>query len=130
MCATSVESNWPWMYSSAAEAASPASFQPLKAQTITGLRKSGRSLQTTSGTRHSYPAAAFRTPGAVRAAGQDGVMPAVAESRPTVAELRAGGEVEGVFACSRKDRLVARNGSPYLAVELRDRSGSIPARAF
>jgi len=35
-----------------------------------------------------------------------------------------------VFACSRKDRLVTRNGSPYLALELRDRSGSIPARAF
>jgi 3'-5' exoribonuclease len=48
----------------------------------------------------------------------------------TVAELRAGGEVEGVFACTRKDRLTARNGSPYLAVELRDRTGAIPARAF
>ena len=40
----------------------------------------------------------------------------------TVAELRAGGEVEGVFACTRKDRLTARNGTPYLAVELRDRT--------
>jgi 3'-5' exoribonuclease len=48
----------------------------------------------------------------------------------TVAELRAGGEVEGVFACTRKDRLTARNGSPYLAVELRDRTGVIPGRAF
>jgi 3'-5' exoribonuclease len=47
-----------------------------------------------------------------------------------VAELRAGGEVEGVFACTRKDRLVARSGSPYLAVELQDRTGAIPARAF
>ena len=47
-----------------------------------------------------------------------------------VAELRAGGEVEGVFACSRKDRLAARNGTTYLAVELRDRTGAIPARAF
>ena len=47
-----------------------------------------------------------------------------------VAELRAGGEIEGVFACSRKDRLAARNGTTYLAVELRDRSGAIPARAF
>jgi 3'-5' exoribonuclease len=47
-----------------------------------------------------------------------------------VAELRAGGEVEGVFACSRKDRLAARNGTNYLAVELRDRTGAIPARAF
>jgi 3'-5' exoribonuclease len=55
----------------------------------------------------------------------------VAEStRVSVAELRAGGEVRGVFACTRKDRLLAKSGSPYLAVELRDRSGAIPARAF
>jgi 3'-5' exoribonuclease len=50
--------------------------------------------------------------------------------RTAIAELRAGAELSGVFACSRKDRLVARNGSPYLAVELRDRTGAIPARAF
>ncbi|MBA3298523.1 MAG: HDIG domain-containing protein [Thermoleophilaceae bacterium] len=50
--------------------------------------------------------------------------------RTTVAELRAGGEVDGVFACSRKDRLTARSGSAYLALELRDRSGAIPGRAF
>ena len=48
----------------------------------------------------------------------------------TIAELRAGGEVDGVFACTRKDRLTARNGTPYLAVELRDRTGAIPGRAF
>ena len=48
----------------------------------------------------------------------------------TIAELRPGGEVDGVFACTRKDRLTARNGSPYLAVELRDRTGAIPGRAF
>jgi 3'-5' exoribonuclease len=48
----------------------------------------------------------------------------------TIAQLRPGGEVEGVFACTRKDRLTARNGSPYLAVELRDRTGAIPGRAF
>ncbi len=35
-----------------------------------------------------------------------------------------------MFACTRKDRLFTRNGSPYLALELRDRSGSIAARAF
>jgi 3'-5' exoribonuclease len=50
--------------------------------------------------------------------------------RGTIAELRAGGELSGVFACSRKDRLVARNGAPYLSVELRDRTGAVPARAF
>jgi 3'-5' exoribonuclease len=49
---------------------------------------------------------------------------------PTIAELRAGGEIEGVFACTRKDRLTARSGTPYLALELRDRSGAIQARAF
>jgi 3'-5' exoribonuclease len=48
----------------------------------------------------------------------------------TIAELRAGGEVEGVFACTRKDRLTAKNGAAYLAVELRDRTGAIPGRAF
>ena len=47
-----------------------------------------------------------------------------------IAELRDGGEIEGVFACTRKDRLTAKNGSPYLAVELRDRTGAIPGRAF
>jgi 3'-5' exoribonuclease len=50
--------------------------------------------------------------------------------RVSVAELRAGGEVAGVFACTRKDRLTAKSGTPYLAVELRDRSGAIQGRAF
>jgi 3'-5' exoribonuclease len=48
----------------------------------------------------------------------------------TLAELRPGDAIEGVFACSRKDRLTARTGSAYLALELRDRSGSLPARVF
>jgi len=47
-----------------------------------------------------------------------------------VADLKPGREVEGVYACVRKDRLTARTGSPYLALELRDRSGSVPARVF
>jgi 3'-5' exoribonuclease len=49
---------------------------------------------------------------------------------PKVAELRPGQRFRGDYACLRKDRLTARNGSPYLSLELRDRSGSIPARAF
>jgi 3'-5' exoribonuclease len=53
-----------------------------------------------------------------------------ADSEPTVAGLRAGDDVDGVFACSRKDRLTARSGSPYLALELRDRTGAIQGRAF
>jgi 3'-5' exoribonuclease len=47
-----------------------------------------------------------------------------------ISTLRPGDEVSGVFACTRKDRLTTRSGSPYLALELRDRSASIQARAF
>ncbi|MGH2831710.1 MAG: HD domain-containing protein [Solirubrobacteraceae bacterium] len=52
------------------------------------------------------------------------------QPQPTVATLRAGQEVEGVFACSRKERLISRVGAPYLTVALRDRTGTITARAF
>jgi 3'-5' exoribonuclease len=54
----------------------------------------------------------------------------VAAQPPAIAELRTGAEVEGVFACTRKDRFTAKSGAPYLAVELRDRTGAIQARAF
>ncbi|MFL5912943.1 MAG: 3'-5' exoribonuclease YhaM family protein [Gaiellaceae bacterium] len=57
------------------------------------------------------------------------MTPATSE-RASLAALRPGDQVEGVFACTRKDRLTARTGSTYLAVELRDRTGSVPARAF
>lgn len=56
-------------------------------------------------------------------------MEATAETT-RIAELRPGQRFSGVYACVRKDRLSARNGSIYLSMELRDRSGSIPARAF
>ncbi len=49
---------------------------------------------------------------------------------PTLSVLRPGEEVTGVYACTRKDRLTTRTGSPYLALELRDRTGSLSARAF
>ena len=49
---------------------------------------------------------------------------------PQIAELRPGQRFHGVYGCVRKDRLSARNGSIYLTLELRDRSGSIPARVF
>ncbi len=55
---------------------------------------------------------------------------ATVERTAPVAELRAGTEVEGVFACTRKDRLTAKSGTSYLAVELRDRTGAIQGRAF
>lgn len=48
----------------------------------------------------------------------------------TVATLRQGEQVEGVFACVRKERLLARTGNPYLTLELRDSTGSVLARAF
>ncbi len=49
---------------------------------------------------------------------------------PTVATLRPGDRVDGVFACTRKERLVARTGSAYLVLELRDATGTIGGRAF
>lgn len=49
---------------------------------------------------------------------------------PAVSELRAGQRFEGRYACQSKERLTARNGSAYLSLRLRDRSGAIAARAF
>lgn len=49
---------------------------------------------------------------------------------PSVAELTPGRSFSGRYACLRKDRLTARNGAPYLSLELRDRTGTIPARVF
>ena len=49
---------------------------------------------------------------------------------PRVADLRPGQRFAGAFACVRKDRLTAKNGSTYLSLELRDRTGSLPARVF
>ena len=66
----------------------------------------------------------------MRPAAATAPAPAHEESPIQVADLRAGQRLEAEFACSRKDRLTARNGSVYLALELRDRSGSLPARVF
>src|SRR3954466_5695291 len=100
--------NW-----TAAEAASPASFQPLNAQTSAGARRpSGRRSHTRGGIRatvHDHP---------------------VSAATLAVATLRPGQDVTGTFACARKDRLMSRSGTPYLAMELRDRTGTIAARAF
>src|SRR3954463_4547100 len=70
------------------------------------------------------------TPGRVRSGPQYGGVATTTDERIPVARLRAGGPIEGVFACTRKDRMTARTGTAYLAIELRDRTGSIPARAF
>src|ERR671924_908986 len=133
MLATSEASKEPRMNDTAADAASPASFQPLKAQTITGRRSFGRSDQITSLIAFTVPDAPRRQ--CPRRPPSDltvtiGRVAAIAEQRTAIAELRAGEEVQGVFACTRKDRLTAKSGAPYLAVELRDRSGAIQARAF
>jgi 3'-5' exoribonuclease len=53
-----------------------------------------------------------------------------APAEQTVATLRAQEEVDAVFACTRKERQISRAGSPYLNIELRDRTGSIRGRAF
>ena len=55
---------------------------------------------------------------------------AVAQIHPEVAELRPGRRFEGRYACLAKERLTARNGSSYLSLRLRDRSGTIGARVF
>ncbi|MCL2768972.1 MAG: HDIG domain-containing protein [Solirubrobacterales bacterium] len=51
-------------------------------------------------------------------------------SAQEVATLRAGEEVDAVWACVRKERQISRAGTPYLTAELRDGTGSIVARAF
>jgi 3'-5' exoribonuclease len=48
----------------------------------------------------------------------------------TIATLREGDELDAVYACTRKERQISRAGSSYLTIELRDRTGSILARAF
>jgi 3'-5' exoribonuclease len=48
----------------------------------------------------------------------------------TVSALRPAEDVDAVFACTRKDRLTSKAGTPYLALELRDRTGAVQARAF
>jgi 3'-5' exoribonuclease len=48
----------------------------------------------------------------------------------TVATLRSEEEVDGVFACTRKERQISRSGTPYLTIGLSDNTGAILARAF
>src|ERR687888_368724 len=106
---------------SAAEAASPASFHPVNAHTSAGARRpSGRCSQMRGCIRltvhHAFVPSAE--------------LHAVPAPPIAVATMRAGDEVTGVFACTRKDRLIARTGTAYLALELRDRTGAIAARVF
>src|SRR5258708_9595368 len=104
----------------ALEAASPASFHPLNAQTIAGaLRPSGRRSQMRGCIRTTVHHGEMASPPS-----------APPQSLQTVATLRAEDEVDGVFACTRKERQISRAGSAYLTIELRDSTGSIVARAF
>jgi 3'-5' exoribonuclease len=52
------------------------------------------------------------------------------EPATTIATLREQDEVEGVFACTRKERQISRAGTAYLNVELGDSTGTILARVF
>jgi 3'-5' exoribonuclease len=52
------------------------------------------------------------------------------DEEPAVATLREQQEVDGVYACTRKERRISRAGMPYLTVELADSTGTIAARAF
>jgi 3'-5' exoribonuclease len=52
------------------------------------------------------------------------------EQLRAIATLRSEQELDGVYACTRKERRISRAGTPFLAVELTDRTGTIAARAF
>src|SRR3984957_19049557 len=100
----------------ALEAASAASFHPLNAHTSAGaLRPSGRCSHCN---------------GCIRLTVHHALMVPGENTVVAVSGLRPGQPVDAVFACTRKDRLMTRSGAPYLALELRDRTGSVPARAF
>jgi 3'-5' exoribonuclease len=64
------------------------------------------------------------------AAAPSTATPPAEEPSVRLRELRPGDPLTGVFACVRKDRLTSRNGAPYLALELRDRTGALAARVF
>ena len=51
-------------------------------------------------------------------------------ARQTIATLRDQDELDGVFACTRKERQISRAGTAYLNVELGDSTGTILGRAF
>jgi 3'-5' exoribonuclease len=125
---------------SAVPAALAASFHPEKEATSTGVRNSGGSRSQTIGSIGSHSSAGrsppSRRPGSVRRDLHDrgideaAANPAAAPSPEAIAALQPGRPLAGRFAVVRKDRQQAKNGSPYLSLELRDRTGSIPARVF
>ncbi len=72
--------------------------------------------------------------GCIRTTVHHGLMASAAISPPkdlpSVATLRCQDDVDGVFACTRKERLLSRSGTPYLTIGLSDSTGAIVARAF
>jgi 3'-5' exoribonuclease len=68
----------------------------------------------------------------VTSSGQRIAEPGVDSDAPgsSIATLRDQQEIDGVFACTRKERQISRAGTPYLTVELSDATGTILARAF
>src|ERR1700685_3107506 len=108
------------MKATAVEAESPASFQPSKAHTIAGaLRPSGRRSQMK---------------GCIRTTVHHGRMSPLGNTTQIdegqIATLRFEQEVDGVFACVRKERQMSRAGTPYLTIALRDSTGTIRGGAF
>ncbi len=72
--------------------------------------------------------------GCIRTTVHHGLVSAASSSptqgAQTVATLRSEEEVDGVFACTRKERHISRAGTPYLTIGLRDGTGAILGRAF
>lgn len=58
------------------------------------------------------------------------VAPQAPAGSPQIAEMTPGQPIDGLFAVRRADLRRAKSGQPYLALELRDRSGVIDARVF
>src|ERR1700754_4817153 len=109
---------------SADEADSPASFHPLKAQTRAGARSSSGRRSQRNGCIPDHGSGRV----APHSSAPRTIIGCVATAE--LSALRPGDEVAGVYACTRKDRLTARTGAPYLALELRDRTSALPARVF
>ena len=66
----------------------------------------------------------------MEAATSQSPVQAVPDPSGGVAGLAPGRPLRGRFAVVRKDRQQSKAGTPYLSLELRDRTGSIPARIF
>jgi 3'-5' exoribonuclease len=52
------------------------------------------------------------------------------EPAKPIATLREHDELDGIYACARKERQISRAGTPYLNVELGDPTGTILGRVF